>query len=276
MGTQERNKQIFYSDRFDVEDISSLSLFLYSDALSVLARNEHGAVIASHLYSFVDLAALNNIVAEDSLINADNTVGKLHVHNDYFCLVPSVLFDPSQRYTYLKFAAPINEQVHEVFYEGVDSKNVQVVGAVEKTLTAIFDNALPDMEISHAASLVLSYVCSYKTQLLGQEIYVFAEQQNMYVAAFTGNELKLFNRFPVKDEQDFLKYTFAITHQLAFDRMYCRITILGDVKGINVDVDVLREYFKNIQATEPKSNQTYSPGAEIFKETHLLEAYWTL
>src|SRR5690606_29975349 len=98
----------------------------------------------------------------------------------------------------------------------------------------------------------------------------------MYVAAFTGNELKLFNRFPVKDEQDFLKYTFAITHQLAFDRMYCRITILGDVKGINVDVDVLREYFKNIQATEPKSNQTYSPGAEIFKETHLLEAYWTL
>jgi glycosyltransferase A (GT-A) superfamily protein (DUF2064 family) len=113
-----------------------------------------------------------------------------------------------------------------------------------------------------------------KNDLLGQELYVLAEDGNMYLAGFASSELKLFNRFPVTGNDDFLKYTFSVLHQLSFDRMHCRITLLGDPKGIHVDIQLLNEYFKNIQITEPRSNQTYAPGAEKFKESILLESYW--
>lgn len=277
MDTREINiPNTFYSDRFDVEDTSSLSLFLYNTCLSILAKNEAGAVIGSHLYSFSGASALADIFSQDSLINAKNTVGKLYVHNGHFCLVPGVLFDPSMRSTYLNFIAQVEDDHYEVFYEGVDSNNIQVVGAVEREVLMLLDNALPDLEVSHASCLILSYLSGLKSHLLGQELFVFAEQGHMYVVAFAGAELRLFNRFPVNGEHDFLKYTFAVTHQLAFDRMYCRITILGDISGTQVDVEVLKKYFKNIQTGVPYSNQTYSPGAEKFKETNLLEAFWTL
>lgn len=277
MDTRQTNiPNTFYSDRFDVEDTSSLSLFLYNACLSILAKNDAGAVIGSHLYSFSSASSLADIFSQDILINAKNTVGKLYVHNDHFCLVPGVLFDPSMRATYLNFIAQVNDDHYEIFYEGVDSNNIQVVGAVEKEVLMLLDNLLPDLEVSHASCLILSYLSGLKSHLLGQEVFIFVEQGHMYVIAFAGTELRLFNRFPVKGEHDFLKYTFAVTHQLAFDRMYCRITILGDISGIQVDVEGLKEYFKNIQASEPHSNQTYSPGAEKFKETNLLEAFWIL
>jgi hypothetical protein len=276
LDTRETNiPNSFYSDRFDVGDTSNLSLFLYNGFLSILAKNDAGAVIGTHLYSFSDEPAFVDILSQDSLINSKNTAGTLHVHNDHFCLVPTVLFDPSEKSTYLNFITELSDQ-YEIFYEGVDSNNIQVVGAVEKQLLTLLDNALPDLEVTHASCLILSYLTGLRGDLLGQEIFVFAEQGHMYVVAFAGTELKLFNRFPTRGEEDFLKYTFAVIHQLAFDRMYCRITVLGDVSGIQVDLEILRQYFRNIQAVDPQSNQSYSPGAEKFKATHLLEAFWTL
>lgn len=275
LAIQTQNTKVFYGDRFDVQDISNLSLFLYGQALVIMARNQHGALIGSHLSFFKDKEELQDIIAKDLLLNAENTQGKLYVHNDYFCLVPSVLFDPSAKSTYLNFSADLTAEKHEVFYEGVDSHNIQIVGAVDKDTISLWDNVLPDLEIAHGSCVLLSYLSSQKGNFLGQELFVFAEQGHMYVAAYAGNELRLFNRFPVKGEQDFLKYTFAVTHQLAFDRMYCRITTLGDLSGIHVDLEVLKAYFKNIQMGETQSNQTYSPGAEKFKETQLLEAFWT-
>lgn len=277
LDTQEKNiLRRFYSDRFSVEHTSNLSLFLYSRSLVVMAGNENGAVTGSHLYSFKDRKDLEEIIAKDDLINAENTSGKLYVHNDHFCLVPTVLFDPSVKTTYLNFIAAIDEDKMEVFYEGVYSNNIQVVGAVGKEILSLLDNALPDLEVNHAACLALSYLCENKTDMLGQELYVFAELEHIYLAAFIENELQLFNRFPVEGNADFLKYAFSAAHQLSFDRMHCKVTLLGDLASVAIDVEPLKQYFKNIQTRDPQFNQTYSPGAERFKETKLLEAFWTL
>ncbi len=264
----------FYSDRFLVEETSNLSLFLYPKAFVLMAKDEREAVIAAHYYPLTDWNELEQIIETDILINAPNTVGKIFVHNNLFCLVPSVLFDPSVKSTYLNFATALDEERQEVFYDGVDSNNIQVVGAVEKETIALLDRALPDLEVSHGACLLLSYLFKEKNEMLGQELFVLAEEGHTYLAAFAAGELKVFNRFPVQGDQDFLKYSFSVLHQLSFDRMHCRVTILGNPEGIPFDVELLKQYFKNILVAAPKFTQTYSPGAEKFKETNLLEAYW--
>jgi len=270
------NLKAYYSDKFDVEQTSNLSLFLYTHALAILAKNANGSVIGCHLYTFDEKGEIPEIVERDLFINADNTAGKLFVYNNHFCLVPSVLFDPSVKSTFLKFSSRVDEEKQEVFYEGVDSNNLQVVGAIDKEVLLVFDRGLPDLDITHASSLILSYLLSDKNNMLGQELYVFAEDGHVFLAGFGGSELKIFNRFPVRGEQDFLKYTFAVLHQLGFDRMHCRITCLGNLEGIGVDPGSLNIYFKYLLHEVPKLNQTYSPGAEGFKESKLLEAYWTV
>jgi hypothetical protein len=276
LDNQEKNIPIkYYSDRFDVEQTSNLSLFLYDYSLVLMAKNQNGAVIASHEYFFKNREELKEVIASDTLINAANTAGKLYLHNNLFCIVPSMLFDPSEKTTYLNFSTALNEDTQEVFYEGLDSNNIQIVGAIDKATVALFDNPLPDMEITHGASLVLSYLLKDKNEMLGQEIFVVAEQGHIYLAAFASSELRVFNRFPVAGDQDFLKYTFSVLQQLEFDRMHCRTTLIGDIEGIHINLDVLNQYFNNLLVTVPKYNQPYSPGAEKFKQTKRLEAYWT-
>src|SRR5690606_23805988 len=276
LDSQEKNIPIkFYGDRFDVEQTSNLSLFLYDHSLVLMAKNQNGAVIASHEYFLSNREELKEVIESDTLINATNTAGKLYIYNNLFCIVPSMLFDPSEKTTYLNFSTALNEEKQEVFYEGLDSNNIQIVGAIDKATVALFDNPLPDMEITHGASLVLSYLLKDKNEMLGQEIFVVAEQGHMYLAAFAGGELKVFNRFPVEGDQDFLKYALSVLQQVGFDRMHCRITLVGDIQGIHINVDVIKQYFNNFLVTVPKFNQTYSPGAEQFKETNRLEAFWT-
>jgi hypothetical protein len=269
------NQKKYYGDKLDMEKISGLSLFLYSDSLILIAKNHNGAIIGGHIYSYQNFLELREIIENDILINASNTTGKLYVHNDHFCLVPSVLFDPSVKNTYLNFCNAVDEEKQEIFYEGVFSNNIQVVGAIEKEVLSILDNLLPDLEVAHGASFVLPYILEGKKNMIGQEVVIVAERNHMYLAGFTNRELKIFNRFPVENDQEFLKYTFSVLHQLAYDRMHCKITLLGDIAGIHVNLDVLNLYFKNLLHPDPICNQTYSPGAEKLKETKMLEAFWT-
>lgn len=266
----------YYGDKFEVEQTSDLSLFLYTRSMTVLAKNSNGAVIGSHLYVNAEELNLEEILQKDTLINGNNTSGKLFVHNDDFCLVPSMLFDPTVKSTYLKFSTEVDEEKQEVFYEGVDSNNVQVIGGIDRKILASFDHVLPDMEISHGASFILSYLMKGKNDMLGQELFVVAEEGHIYLAGFSGSELKVFNRFQVSGNGDFLKYTFAVLHQLSFDRMHCRITLLGKLTGVGLEAELLHGYFKNILITEPRFNQTYAPGAEKFRESGLLESFWTV
>lgn len=276
MDNQGKNIPIkLYSDKLDRDQISGLSLFLYTDSLVLMAKNSNGSVIGGHIYSFSNRKELRGMIENDDLINASNTAGKLYVHNNHFCLVPSLLFDPSVKSTYLNFITTVDERKQEVFYEGVDSNNIQVVGAIEKNTLSFLDNLLPDLEITHGASLILSYLLEGKIDRISQEIVIVAERKHMYLAGFANSEMKVFNRFPVESDQEFLKYTFSVLHQLAFDRMHCKMTLLGDLTGIHVNLDVLNHYFKNLMLPEPKSNQNYSSGAEKLKETKLLEAFWT-
>src|SRR5690554_7839438 len=96
-----------------------------------MAKDKNGSVIGTHLYTFVDRKELSDIICGDRLINADNSVGKLYVHNDLFCLVPSVLFDPSLKSTYINFIGAADKNLTEIFFEGVYSNINQVVGAIK-------------------------------------------------------------------------------------------------------------------------------------------------
>src|SRR5690554_5454346 len=111
---EKHNLKAYYSDKFDVEQTSNLSLFLYTHALAIMAKNANGSVIGCHLYSFEEMGEIPAIVEKDLFVNAENTAGKLFVYNNHFCLVPSVLFDPSVKSTFLNFCTGVDEEKQEV------------------------------------------------------------------------------------------------------------------------------------------------------------------
>ena len=263
----------FHSDKLDVTATSSLSLLLCDHRLTVIAKNQNGSIIGVNLYPFLEKEELENILKTDVFINSPHEGNKLFVFNQNFCLVPGMLFDPENKSTYLHFSAPQDGQ--EVFFDGLENNKTILVGSIDESIFQLFSNYLPNFHISHGSHLVLEYLLEERPEMLNQELSIVIEQNQIYIAGFANKELKLFNRFEVANNQDFLKYTFSVLHQLAFDRMHCKITLLGNLEDIGVQEDVLSLYFKNLVVSTPRTNQNYLIGAEAYKETRNLAAFWT-
>lgn len=183
-----------------------------------------------------------------------------------------MLFDASEVQHYLNFSVETTGK--DAFYSHLNDSQLVIVGGIDSTLLAIFGNHIKNLTLRHGSSLAIAYLLGEKADMLNQELAVVIEDHEMYVAGFINKELKFFNRFEVRNNQDFLKYSFSVLHQLAFDRMHCKITLYGNLDEINVQEQVLRKYFKNIEITTPKPSQNYLPGAESFRETKKLEAFW--
>lgn len=262
----------------DTDSISSLSLFLYSRLLTVLAKNSTDEIIGVHVYGFNETTELFEIVETDSFIQSSNTYGKLYVHNNSFCLIPNHLFDPSHKDLYLNFSAEVTHENMEVFYESVPTSEIQVIGGLSFEILKKFEEPLPDLEIIPGVVFPLSYLLNPENILEDQEIFIFPIPDHIYIAAFSLGTLAFFNSFPVNGDEDFLKYTFTVIQQLEFNQENTKINLLGDVSHVRVNKGVLSPYFKIISEEIHLEKTTFSPvdGLSDFKKTKLLEAYWTL
>lgn len=268
----------FDSDKLDTDEISSLSLFLYSRLLSVLAKNSKEEIIGVHVYGFHKLNELFEIIEADRFIQSSNTFGRLYVHNKAFCLIPTHLFDPSHKEQYLNFTAEVISEITEVFYEAVPHAEIQVVGGIPFEVIKKFEEPLPDLEIIPGVVFPLSYLLNPENIFEDQEIFIFPIPDHIYLAAFSLGTLVFFNSFPVNGDDDFLKYTLTVIQQLGFDQESTKVNLLGDLSQVQVSKGVLSPYFNIISEEIQREKTTYSPKDELsrFKKTKLLEAYWTL
>ena len=235
-------------------------------------RNE---IMAVHLYTANKQEDIKNILETDEIINGSNAAGKLYVHHQKFGLVPSHLFNPSHTSLYLNFYTDLGAGEWEIAYDGVSNNTIQVLGAIDKSMVLKLDGHIPELEVSHGATQVLDYILQNKGDLLHQEIFISLSPGSFYIAGFKEGELVLFNRFAALGEEDFVKYVLTVLHQLAFDRMHCKITVYGSIEFIHCELNQLQSYFKNIHQIDPVQNITYHSGAENFKNTKLLEAFWS-
>lgn len=266
----------FDSDKLDIEEISNLSLFLYSRLLTVLAKNPNGEVIGVHVYGYSDVIQLFEIIEKDKFIQSSNTFGKLYIHNDAFCLVPNQLFDPSHKEQYLNFTTEVIPDKMEIFYENIPNSEIQAVGCLSLDILKKFDEHLPDLEIIPGVLFPLSLLLNPDSVFEDQEIFIFPIPDHIYIAAFSLGTLVFFNSFKIKSDNDFIKYTLTVAQQLGFDQESTKVNILGDLSQVQSSKDVLSPYFSTISMEVPPEKTTYSPGSDDFKKTMLLEAYWTI
>jgi hypothetical protein len=268
----------FDSDKLDSEEISNLSLFLYSRLLTVLAKNSISEVIGVHVYAFGNDDELFEIIEMDEFIQSPNTFGKLYVHNQAFCLIPNHLFDPSHKEKYLSFSTEVVPDQMEVFYENIPGSEIQAIGSLSVDILKKLDDPLPDLDIIPGVVFPLSFLLNPGTIFDDQEIFIVAIPDHIYIAAFSLGTLVFFNSFKVMTDHDFIKYTLTVAQQLGFNQETTKVNILGDTSLLQVSEDALSPYFTTINTEMRPEKISYIPdqGLDEFKNTRLLEAFWSL
>lgn len=268
----ENKLKVFKSDRFDLQEVSGLSLFLYPHSIHIFAKDSNGSNSCIHSYSSFEANDLDKLILSDPLLKNDLPVN-VYFHQSYFILVPGVLFDPLEEATYLAF---VGEARSETFYfnTALDSNNLQVVTGISRQVKKSLELRFSEINYYHGSVSMLSFLFKERFNLIDQEILVYSFKNYMYAAAFTRQELVAFNLFEIISQEDILKYVMILIQQLKCDRNYVRITILGFDPALNITQDWGKSYFQNFRIIDPISNQIYTHGFKNLKSLNLFEVNW--
>ncbi|MFD2033934.1 DUF3822 family protein [Belliella marina] len=270
--TVENIQENIYSDKFDTSSVSSLSLFLFDEKYILLSKDVNHQISGIHQKFFSDLNSLKFVLERDKLFNLD-VPAKIFLYHKSFSLIPGVIFDANHIDTYLNFSDGKTLDI-SYFYSSIDSNNLYVASLIEDKLSTVFESKKRKITYHHGTSSLLSYALGIKSNFLNQEILISVFGQNFHIAAFKNQELASFNVFECENKEGLMKYLYGITHQLEFDRKYCRVTLMGEHAQLEIDQEFGNTYFKNFILSQPKPNQQYLAGAEIFKNSNFFESYW--
>jgi len=267
----------FLSDKFDTSKVSNLSLLLSYDTLTIMAKDQNDAVVGSKIYQYSDTQDLESILDNEEIFKSEIALGYLYVHNDHFSIVPGLVYDPNNKAQYLNFATDLlSHEESLIFADSLGSNNLYVIGALDKAIFNLFQNRIKALKISHGSIIGLSYLLDNKYEFIGQEVFIILDHGHVYISAFSSHELLVYNRFEVSSEEELLKYLFIVFQQFEFNREYCKVNVLGELKSINSSKESLENYFKHIIEVNPTTNINYLPGAESIKTTKNLDTYWTI
>jgi hypothetical protein len=190
-----------------------------------------------------------------------------------FSLVPGMLFQPGQERTYLQFAKELSEDIH-LFSSGLDSNNLQVVSAIDLKLKKNLEARYSEVTLYHGSCSFLSYLFKERFNLIGQEILVNYFKSHIYIAAFTDQDLSVFNIFELQTKDDVLKYVLIVMNQMKFDRNHVRVTLFGATEKSGITEEWGKDYFQNFRLANPHANQNYTQGFKQLKAENVFEAYW--
>lgn len=268
----ENNLKVFKSDKFDVEDTASLSLFLYPDSLYIFAKDKNQANIGIHFYSDFSWNNLEQLIVSDQLLKYD-LPAKIYLHHEGFSLVPGALFSLGSEETYLSFTTNL-EKGNTFFSTPLDSNNLQVVSFIPDKLKRILQARFSEVSFYHGACSFLSYLFKERFNLIGQEILLSVFGNHMYAAVFVDQELCAFNMFEIADKEDILKYSLILTNQMKLDRNHVRLSIFGASEMNGITEEWCKKYFHHARLINPHANQNYSHGFKHLKSVNLFETNW--
>ncbi len=273
MANQAENiQENIYSDKFDTDLVSNLSLFLFEEKYILLAKDANQEISAIHQKFFADYNSLSFVLQRDKLYQLPLPT-KVFLFNQEFALIPGLIFDSSKLSNYLQFAKDQASDNRE-FFSSLDSNNLYIVGAIQKNLLDVLSKKGFGIDLHHGAVSFLAYLLKDKSTYLNQEVFISIYGRKSYIAAFKNQKLVNFNSYEIEDKDALLKYVFGTIGQLNFDRKYCRVTLFGEYDALDFDQEFGGLYFKNFILDQPKSNQQYLSGAQIFQNSNLFEAYW--
>ena len=268
----ENDLKVLLSDKFAVQNTASLSLFLYPSSLHVFARDKNQGITAIHSYEGISWKKLDEVLSSDTLTKLD-VPAKVYFHDALFTLLPGAIFEPGNEKEYLQLAGKLPESPF-FFHTSVDSNNLQILSCIPEKLHRLLNKRFSELSLYHGSCSFLSYLFKERFNLIGQEIWINLFDSHAYLAAFTDQELSIFNRFEVETKEDVFKYVLILMESLQHDRNHARVTLFGTTEKSGITEEWGKSYFTNFRLIRPHANQNYGYGLSKDKAPTIFESFW--
>jgi len=202
-----------------------------------------------------DKTSIESLIRElESFKEFDNLIFHKSVviyHTDTFSLVPGEFYSSEYQDGFVNLLHLKKDNTNTVV-SGVPGMNINIVFHIPERLSAIIESKFPHSSIIHSACPSLHFGFHRSEQ----SCIVNHFGSSISVTIFSENELKLYNIFPVQNENDLIYYISLTLRSCNMMNQETSLYFLGDKDKDSNDCQMISRYINKPVSYAPLQNVT--------------------
>lgn len=201
---------------------------------------------------------LKQYFSQNSWLKLDYMTSCILYESDKTTLIPSPLFDKSEKNSYSDFNFVSNE-MHEILYDETSILDAYLLYSIPKEVLNTINELSPTNNIySHASRLIEGLLISNKN--LQNQIRAFVNVRNTHLDLIfmKSNKLLYFNTFQYQTKEDFIYYVIYVMEQLELNPEKVELKLSGYIDKNSTLFELLYKYIRNITFQKPSDSVNFS------------------
>jgi hypothetical protein len=180
------------------------------------------------------------------------------VENNRSTLMPEVLFEESEKETYLNFSLE-HEDNEKIRFDRLSRIEVVNVYGVSTKLDDETSTFFPDAKVCHLSSLLIETIwMNFKNLIMDKRIFIFVRQSDFNLLIFDRKQLIYSNAFHFRAPEDVVYFVIFVMEQLSLNPEEILVTLLGNIGKETPEFELLFRYIRNIDFATRNETIHYS------------------
>lgn len=180
------------------------------------------------------------------------------VENNRSTLIPSALFEESEKDTYLNFSAETEVEEKILFDRLTRLEIVNIFGVINDLYDQIV-RFFPGAKVCHVSSLLIESIwMNFKNLITDKRIFIFVREEAFNMMVFEKKQLVYSNAFHFRAPEDFVYYVIFVMEQLNLNPEEVPVTLLGNIDTKTPHFDLIFKYIRNIDFASRSESTGYS------------------
>jgi hypothetical protein len=244
------------------ESFRETNLLNYDLVLQVTERScaysifDHGSnrFIALETYG----VPLSVVVAQNQWMENPLRSVRVIVENNRSTLIPSALFDESEKDTYLNFSVE-PEAEERILFDRLTRLEIVNIFGLNNTLHDQITGFFPGVKVCHVSSLLIESIwMNFKNLITDKRIFIFVREEAFNMLIFEKKQLVYSNAFHFRAPEDFVYFVIFVMEQLNLNPEEVPLTLLGDIHTKTPHFDLIYKYIRNIDFALRSESTNYS------------------
>jgi len=180
------------------------------------------------------------------------------VENNRSTLIPSALFEESEKETFLNFSME-PEVKEKVLFDRLSRLEIVNVYGVNDTLHDQIFGFFPEAMVCHVASLLIESIwMNFKNLITDKRIFIFVREEAFNMLIFDKKQLVYSNAFHFRAPEDFVYFVIFVMEQLNLNPEEVPVTLLGNIETKTPHFELIFKYIRNIDFALRSESTHYS------------------
>jgi hypothetical protein len=189
---------------------------------------------------------LREVISQNPWLTDPLRSVRIIVENNRSVLIPSALFEESEKEAYLNFSAEPEEE-EKVLFDRLTRLEIINLFGININLFNQVKGVFPGAEICHVSSVLIESIwMNFKNLITDKRIFIFVREEAFNMLIFDKKQLAYSNAFHFRAPEDFIYFVIFVMEQLDLNPEEVPVTLLGNIDEKTPHFDLIFRYVRNV------------------------------